>query len=165
MTRKQQVIRDLAMALALVLMVFVPAGISLLAQTPRGSGTASEGGTLSITVSGARNATGKIAIALFQHAGGFPEDASTAIRQQEVAIEAGTMSARIVFSDLLPGIYAVAVRHDENMNGSLDKNFLGIPKEGYGASNNPKARLRAPTFDEAKFELTASQAVDIRLIY
>jgi len=43
---------------------------------------------------------------------------------------------------------------------------VGMPKEGYGASNNPKKKKRAPTFDEAKFSLNSSeQAIEITLIY
>jgi uncharacterized protein (DUF2141 family) len=48
----------------------------------------------------------------------------------------------------------------------MDKNFVGMPKEGYGASNNPKKRKRAPTFDEAKFSLNSTgQTIEITLIY
>ena len=72
----------------------------------------------------------------------------------------------MVFRDLPPGVYAVSVRHDENLNGKLDTNFLGIPKEGYGASNNPSKKLREPTFDEGRIELKdAEQAIEIKLIY
>ena len=41
-----------------------------------------------------------------------------------------------MFTDLPAGVYAVSVFHDENMNQKLDKNFVGVPKEEYGASNN-----------------------------
>jgi len=43
----------------------------------------------------------------------------------------------------------------------VDKNFLGIPKEGYGFSNNVKAIFSAPLFDEAKFEL--NETIDIKI--
>lgn len=123
-------------------------------------------GTVTIKVVGARNAKGKVGVALFQDATGFPEDASKATRQQEVDIDMNTLGAQVVFHDVPLGVYAVSVRHDENMNGKLDKGFMGIPKEGYGASNNPEAKLRAPTFDEAKVALKATeQAIEIRLIY
>ena len=51
------------------------------------------------------------------------------------------------------GAYALAVFHDLNDNGILDKNALGIPTEPYGFSNNPRQKWRAPTFREARFEL------------
>jgi uncharacterized protein (DUF2141 family) len=70
----------------------------------------------------------------------------------------------LTFADLAPGTYAVLVMHDENGNGKLDSNMLGIPKEGYGFSNNPHV-MRQPTWDETKFELTAvDQAIEIEIL-
>lgn len=132
---------------------------SLPAQT-------AETATLTVRVTGARNSKGKIGVTLFQNAQGFPDDTLKAFRQQSVEIDAKTMSAQVTFKDLAQGTYAVSVLHDENGNGKMDKNFVGIPKEGYGASNNPKKKRRAPTFDEAKFSLNSSeQTVEITLIY
>jgi len=59
--------------------------------------------------------------------------------------------ARCDFEDIPPGNYAMAVVHDENMNGKLDANWVGIPTEGYGFSNNAKALLGAPSFSAASF--------------
>ena len=123
-------------------------------------------GTLTIRITGARNAKGKIGVTLFQDGQGFPDDTSKAIRQQSVEIDPNTMSAQVIFKDVPQGIFAVSVLHDENGNGKMDKNFVGIPKEGYGASNSPKKKRRAPTFDEAKFSLnSAEQTIEITLIY
>jgi uncharacterized protein (DUF2141 family) len=121
--------------------------------------------TLTIHIVGARNTKGTIRVALFRSAEGFPGDASKAIRLDNGSIDPQTRSSKIVLGDLLPGVYAVSVFHDENMNGKLDKNLMGIPKEGYGASNNPERKMRAPTFEEAKFSLQANQSLEIRLIY
>jgi uncharacterized protein (DUF2141 family) len=61
--------------------------------------------------------------------------------------------------DSLPyGRYALAIYHDENSNGDLDKNLLGIPKEPYGFSNNPRAKWSAPTYKETSFELGSDRA-------
>jgi uncharacterized protein (DUF2141 family) len=121
---------------------------------------------LTIKVIDARNAKGKVGVALFREARGFPEDTSKAVRAQDVDIDANTLTAQLVFGDVPQGVYALSVRHDENMNGKLDKNFLGMPTEGDGASNNPTKKLRAPTFDEAKFSLnTTDQTMEIKLIY
>jgi uncharacterized protein (DUF2141 family) len=60
--------------------------------------------------------------------------------------------ARCDFEDIPPGTYALAVIHDENMNGKLDTNWLGIPTEGYGFSNDAKALLSAPSFSDASFQ-------------
>ena len=59
--------------------------------------------------------------------------------------------ARCDFEDIPPGTYAMAVVHDENMNGKLEMNWLGIPSEGYGFSNNAIGLLGAPSFSAAIF--------------
>ncbi len=61
-----------------------------------------------------------------------------------------TGTIELTFEDLAPGEYAIRLMHDENGNGSLDRNPLGMPIEGYGFSNNPRV-MRAATFDEARF--------------
>lgn len=122
--------------------------------------------TLTIRITGARNAKGQIAVALFQDGSGFPGDASKALRTQRAEIDSDTSGAQLVFEGIPPGTYAVAVFHDENMNGKLDKNFVGAPKEGYGASNNPKKRMGPPKFEEAKFSVNdPEQTIEIKLIY
>ena len=66
-------------------------------------------------------------------------------------------AATFTFKDLKPGSYAVMITHDENGNGKLDTNAIGMPLEGYGFSNNPRV-MRKPTWDEARFEVTATDA-------
>jgi uncharacterized protein (DUF2141 family) len=123
-------------------------------------------GTLTIHITGARNAKGQIRAALFKGGEGFPGDASKAIQTQVAEIDPQTLSARIVFTGLPAGVYAVSVFHDENMNQKLDKNFMGIPKEGYGASNNPKKRMGPPSFEETKFQVNVTeQSLEIKLMY
>jgi uncharacterized protein (DUF2141 family) len=122
--------------------------------------------TLTVHVTGARNAKGKIRAALFRGAEGFPNDASKAIHTQAADIDPQTSSAQIVFTDLPSGVYTVSVFHDENMNQKLDKNFMGVPKEGYGASNNPKKRMGPPSFEDTKFQLSGKErSLEIKLMY
>ena len=122
--------------------------------------------TLTIRVTGVRNNKGRIALALFQSEAGFPGDASKAVRLQQAEIDAQTRSAQFVLEGVPYGQYAVSVFHDENMNGKLDKNFVGAPKEGYGASNNPRKRMGPPPFEEARFSLNQpAQSIEIKLMY
>lgn len=122
--------------------------------------------TLTVHVIGARNAKGKIRAALFRGAEGFPDDASRAFRTQPADIDPQTLSTQIVFTDLPAGVYAVSVFHDENLNEKLDKNFMGIPKEGYGASNNPKKKMGPPSFEETKFQFSGKdESLEIKLMY
>jgi uncharacterized protein (DUF2141 family) len=59
----------------------------------------------------------------------------------------------VSFTDVPEGVYAVSVFHDENNNQKLDTNFMGIPKEDTGCSNNAKGFMSAPKWEDAKFEL------------
>ncbi len=66
----------------------------------------------------------------------------------------------------VPGTYAAAVYHDEDGNGKLAKNWLGMPKEGFGVSNSPKMFLGPPDHEEAAFQVQGAHApVDIKLKY
>jgi uncharacterized protein (DUF2141 family) len=150
--------------LAYFMAIQVPSAPAQATNTPpeKAKSTA----TLKIHVTGERNAKGKILVWLFDHAKGFPTDSTSTLRQQSVAIDAATMTADVSFNDLPPGTYAVAVLHDENNNGKMDKTFVGFPKEGYGSSNNPPKEMRAAYFDEAKFSLNSpGQTMEIKLIY
>jgi uncharacterized protein (DUF2141 family) len=122
--------------------------------------------TLIVNVTGARNAKGKIRAALFSSGEGFPNDASKAIQRQAADIDPQTSSGQIVFTNVPEGVYAISLFHDENMNQKLDKNLIGMPKEGYGASNNPKKKMGPPNFGETKFQLNGTQqSLEIKLMY
>ena len=98
-----------------------------------------------------RNSTGTVDCALFDSPDGFPIEVLHSATHTMV-IKIRKTEARCDFEDIPPGTYALAVIHDENMNGKLDTNWLGIPKEGYGFSNDPKALLAAPPFSAASFQ-------------
>ena len=148
-----------ALSVAFFLTVAYALSTPLEAQT---TGTAN----LTVRVTGARKAKGKIRVALFRDRNGFPNDASQAVHTQAADIDPQTLSAQVVFTDLPGGVYAVSVFHDENMNEKLDKNFMGVPKEGYGASNNPKKKVGPPSFEETKFQLSETgQSLEIKLMY
>jgi len=61
------------------------------------------------------------------------------------------------------GEYAITFFVDTNGNFKMDKNFLGIPKEQYGFSNNVMGRMSAPSFDQAKFTITGPTSQNITL--
>ena len=68
-----------------------------------------------------------------------------------MVIKVRDKEARCDFENIAPGTYALAIVHDENMNGKLDTNWLGIPTEGYAFSNDAKALLGPPSFSAASF--------------
>ncbi|HEY0229791.1 MAG TPA: DUF2141 domain-containing protein [Dokdonella sp.] len=112
---------------------------------------AAQAADLDITVTDIRVAKGTLMIAVVDTAAAWDDQAQAAAAMTRKASGAQEV---FHFSNLPPGSYAVKVMHDENDNGKLDVNFMGMPIEGYGFSNNPQL-LRKPTFDEAKFELGA----------
>jgi len=77
----------------------------------------------------------------------------TPVAQAHIAAQPGAQDYRF---DLPPGRYAVSVIHDSNANQKLDTNFIGMPTEQYGYSNNPPLRMRMATFEECAFELPAA---------
>ena len=82
------------------------------------------------------------------------------------ALRAAAGSQSIVFTQLVPGRYAVIVFHDENDNGRPDENAWGVPTEGYGFSNNAEGFLGSPSFDAASVTLDgADDGIAISLIY
>ncbi|MDA3876073.1 MAG: DUF2141 domain-containing protein [Halothiobacillus sp.] len=98
-----------------------------------------------------RNSVGTIDCALFDSPKGFPKEF---LRNAKIVmiLKIQNSKASCFFPDIPPGRYAIAVVHDENMNGKLDTNLLGIPTEGYGFSNKAKASLSAPAFSAASFK-------------
>jgi uncharacterized protein (DUF2141 family) len=111
-----------------------------------------------------RNSTGTVDCALFDSPAGFPIE-FLHYANNIMVIKVRDEQARCDFLDISPGTYALAVIHDEHMNGKLDTKWLGIPAEGYGFSNDARAMLGTPSFSKASFrydgqgiELTISLA-------
>lgn len=65
----------------------------------------------------------------------------------------------IVIENLNPGKYAFKFFHDENNDEKINTNFIGIPKEGYGFSNNAKGTFGPPSFEKMLFELSKSDTI------
>ena len=66
------------------------------------------------------------------------------------------------FTGVAPGTYAVSVVHDENSNGKLDTNFIGMPREGVGASNDAKGHMGPPKFSAAAFQYAGGR-LDLKI--
>lgn len=121
-----------------------------------------QAGELVVTVTGIKSSQGEIGCALHRDATQFPTGhAGTPMRWQKANV--GGVVCR--FADLRAGSYAVAVSHDLNGNRKTDTNFIGIPTEDWGVTNNARPTLRAPSFAEAQVEIakTGATNVDVRL--
>ena len=75
-------------------------------------------------------------------------------------VKIGTASYQFEIPD---GIYAIGIFVDTNNNNKMDRNFLGIPKEQYGFSNNAKGSFGPPSFKDASFEITGALSLSIDL--
>ena len=69
----------------------------------------------------------------------------------------------MVFKDLRPGEYAVAAYQDLDGNHKLNRSFIGIPSEPNGMSNGAKGRFGPAKWENAKFSLSAQQAIVVKL--
>lgn len=114
---------------------------------------------ITIEVFGIKKPQGILNCRLFTKASNFPD--GEGILTVRMPIE-GTRTY-CSFPNVEPGTYAVAVFHDENSNGNLDKNFVGVPSEGYGVSNNKTYALSAPKWDESIFTIAASESKTLQV--
>jgi uncharacterized protein (DUF2141 family) len=105
--------------------------------------------TLKVDIRNIRSFKGKLWFAVFRPNEHFGEGRPNIYK----IVEVGSHSSQVVDFDLDPGRYALAVYQDLNGNDVLDKNFIGIPKEPYGFSNNFRPRFSAPKFEDCAFEL------------
>ena len=120
-----------------------------------GSAALSLPNQLKVQVKGLKATRGNICYSLFASAKGFPSSAQRAVRATCLPVAA--RQSAIAFRDLKPGTYAVAVFHDVNNDGRLNRNGLGIPTEGFGFSQNPGIVSGPPKFMDAAFFVLGSQ--------
>ena len=113
---------------------------------------------LSIEVRGIRSDDGRVRLAVHG-----PGSRDTFPSGDDVVAESGRPArvgaVRFVVGDLSPGRYALAAFHDENDNGELDTNLVGIPSEGYGFGNDASATFGPPDFEAAAVTMGDVSAV------
>lgn len=107
--------------------------------------------TLNVEITGLASDKGDVHVALYDNPDAFPD--SDGMRT-ETQVGVTGRKATVTFNDLAPGVYAIAVYHDENGNHDFDQGLLGIPLEDYGFSNDAKVFFGPPSFAEAAFQVT-----------
>jgi uncharacterized protein (DUF2141 family) len=117
--------------------------------------------TLTVKVENVNKDDGNIGVLVFNSPRGWPEDRFAALKDVVVPAHPGTVTVTV--PDLPTGDYAVAIAHDVNKNHKVDKNFLGMPKEQWGMSNNPHATIKAPSFYTAKFSLAQDMEIHVKM--
>lgn len=116
-----------------------------------------------IIIDDLQNSNGYIRAALYNSKENYEKSREKPYKTESVRIT--NNKAQVIFQNVPVGVYAIAILHDENNNGKMDRNFLGIPKEGFGFSNNPKVLFGAPKFDEIKFDLNKNLVINIKIKY
>ena len=125
---------------------------------------AAETVTIDAEIYGLKNDDGQVGCLLFAQAEGFPSKSKKS--KAQVWAKISSKSARCTFEGLAPGWYALAVLHDANSNAKMDTNFIGIPAEGYGASNDAKGTMGPPSFKDAKVKVSAGvKKIRVRMNY
>jgi uncharacterized protein (DUF2141 family) len=119
---------------------------------------------LKVHIIGLRSTQGVMRLSLYDQAETFLQAEGRLVSANLMRLQAA--GASICFADLPPGQYAITVHHDENNDGKLNRNFVGIPLEGYGFSNDARSTLGPPSFTKAAVTLqNQDQVITITLRY
>lgn len=104
---------------------------------------------------------GTVLIAVFNDPGTFPDKAPF----KTISVPVKDLNSTKTSFELPAGDYAISLFLDENGNKKLDTNFLGIPKERFGFSNNPRILTGAPSYQDCDFRVESeTKKMEIRLI-
>jgi uncharacterized protein (DUF2141 family) len=116
--------------------------------TPGQQPSAPPANQIHVQIDGLRNDKGQLMCALIT-SDMWPSKKDRSVAHSKSDIQQG--QAVCDFSGVTPGTLAVSVFHDENSNGKLDRNLLGMPKEGVGVSNNAAGHFGPPKFEDMAF--------------
>jgi uncharacterized protein (DUF2141 family) len=104
--------------------------------------------SLKVTVKNIKESKGSIRVGLFTNEKDFLKKAAIG-----KVVKATGAEVTVIFENLAAGDYGLSVIHDENENGELDSNMLGIPKEGFAFGNNAMGTFGPPDFEKAKVKI------------
>jgi uncharacterized protein (DUF2141 family) len=121
-------------------------------------------GTVVVSVEALRSRAGSVRVKLVASAEGFPGSDAHVVARRRLPVDGP--AARVVFSDVPFGDYALVVLHDEDDDATLDRNVLGIPAEGLGFSSGARVRFGPPSFEDARFTLAEPELeIEIEVRY
>ena len=135
--------KRLFLVAALVSLVGSLSMLTLHAQQP-------QAGTIEVTIEGPKVKKGQLMASIYNSEANFMKQP---YRTVTLPVEPGK-DLVLAFNNIPTGTYALAVFHDENNNNELDTNWMGIPREGYGFSNNVRPTFRPANFEESQFTHT-----------
>ncbi|MDV3348703.1 DUF2141 domain-containing protein [Leptolyngbyaceae cyanobacterium CCMR0082] len=120
---------------------------------------------LAVEISGVNTPQGQVCLNLFNSSDGFPGDREEALESLCLTLTEDSPPVA-TFENLAPGSYAVSVFHDANNDNEFNRNFVGMPAEGFGFSRNPEALTGPPEFGDAVFLVAgAENRIEVELSY
>jgi len=112
--------------------------------------------SLTVEIVGLENNKGTVIVALLDKHENDVTDQTCKITDQKCTV---------TFNDVKHDQYAIRFFHDENQNEELDTNFLGIPKEGFGFSNDAMGKFGPKDFSEWLFAVSGDTKVRLTANY
>ncbi|MBE7634864.1 DUF2141 domain-containing protein [Tenacibaculum finnmarkense genomovar ulcerans] len=114
--------------------------------------------TITVYFEGMKSDKGNLYVAIYNHKKDFLKEP---IKGKIIKIS--DKKATLVFENMIAGTYAISTFHDVNDNKKMDTNFIGIPKEPIGISNDAKGFMGPPKYKDAKFDVIQSIKMTIRI--
>lgn len=115
---------------------------------------------LSLTITNIESVEGSIKIGVFNTSDNYLKEGA-AFKNYSIDVTENTET--IIIKDLPKGEYAISMYHDKNSDDKCNKNFIGIPKEAFGFSNNIIPKFSAPSYEDCKFVLNKNKSMAIKL--
>ncbi|WP_338839253.1 DUF2141 domain-containing protein [Flavobacterium ginsenosidimutans] len=116
-----------------------------------------------VKVTGMKSAKGKIILNVFKDDAQYNDEKPfKTFSFDKKAISNGELTISV---DLPQGTYGITLVDDENGNGKIDKNLIGMPKEGFGFSNFYMEKLKKPAFNDFKVDLKSTSDINIKVKY
>ena len=125
------------------------------------SSVAQNKGVFIVNITGINEIEGIVYVSIYNSHDGFPTKPEKAMIIKQDTVTSKSITVR--FENIEDGYYAVSVYHDENSNNELDTNFLGIPNEPIGVSNNVHGTMGPPSFEDAMFNFSNNKSIVVEL--
>ncbi len=133
--------------------------MALAAAEPEMVAHADGENVIEVRVLGLKLKTGSLRVSVYDDPKAFPGDIRKAVAKVQMVLGPTTEDPVLRIPGLEPGTYAVSVHHDENGNGEFDTNWMGIPREGWGASRDARGSFGPPKFEDARFKHVGTRTV------
>lgn len=115
---------------------------------------------LTVEIENVKPGKGTIYLAFYDNKNDFLDHDKTTFTK---AVSSDAKVVSVTIPKVKKGWLAMAVLQDENGNKEMDYNFLGVPKENYGFSNNPKIFMAKPSFEECKFFVQSDTTIRVNI--